>query len=137
LGSAEGAPLQGPAGAQPSPRWVEALSHPAFQAYLRFLTDPETLESARRLIVHPNRLNLIYAEIAWVVLLLIFRAWRLGKSARFLGRMWIRTYTMILGFVVGSLVLPYALLGQDFWTLAKKGGTASIEVASALLQGPP
>ncbi len=123
----------GGAGVVPSAKWMEALSHPAFQAYLKLLTDSSFLDTLKALTQHPNRLNLVYAEIAWFFLLMLFRSWRFGKAKGFLGRLWIRFYTFGLGTGVGSLLIPYLLLGDGFKRVITQVAEASLEVILKLI----
>ncbi len=115
-------------------RVLQFLSHPATQAYLRVFSDPKIQGAAKRLSEHPNRVNLLYSEIALALLLLLFRAWRLGKAKNLWGRLWVGFYTFLLGIVMGTAALPYLWLGDDTVVLGKALFEASQEAISLGMQ---
>ena len=132
--------VSGPSGAPavavtgPMSQVLQVLQHPATQAYLRIFSQPKIQETALKLKEHPNRLNLLYSEIAWVLGFLVFRAWRRGKAKTLAGRLWVGLYTLLLGTLIGGVLLPYLWLGDDFLLLATACLEAGQEAISVLIQ---
>ncbi len=118
----------------PMSQALQVLQSPPMQAYMRVLSQPKVQETAQRLVTNPNRLNLLYSEIAWVLLFLIFRAWRRGKARNLAGRLWVGLYTFVLSLLIGGVVIPYAWLGDDFLTLVTAVLEGAQEAVSTWVQ---
>jgi hypothetical protein len=73
------------------------LSQPAVQGYLKLFSSPAFSQGVDQVLKSPSRMTLLYAELGWIVFMLIFRAWRFSKSTHWAARLWTRFWTFVLG----------------------------------------
>ena len=83
------------AGTGPFEQLNKILSQPAVQAYLRFFTNPVFSKGFDQIINSPQRMTLLYAELGFVVFMMLFRAWRFSKSSALDQRLWTRLWTLL------------------------------------------
>lgn len=90
------------------------LTLPGVQRYLKLISNPAFSRGFDQILKSPQRLPLLYAEIAWLLAMLIFRSWRLSLHTHWFRRFWVRTGCFLI-FSVGSvLILPWAILGNSY-----------------------
>jgi len=95
------------------------LSQPAVQAYLKLFSNPEFTAGINQIIQSPNRMQLLYTEIGWLIFLMVFRSWRTSRFTHWASRLWIRVYCFC-GYWAGAvIVIPWILLGQPYAQLIK------------------
>ncbi|MGK5086822.1 hypothetical protein WDW86_04635, partial [Bdellovibrionota bacterium FG-2] len=90
------------------------LNHPATKSYLKLFSSPEFSQGTEQLVNHPNRMNLIYFQGAWLVIFLILRAWRLSRANHWAKKLWVKTWTLILFLVIGVGVVPWFVFGDAY-----------------------
>jgi len=95
------------------------LENPIIQWFLKVLATPAFINGMDRLSRNPNRTFLLYSEGAWILLFVIYRAWRQSKldESQWLRRMIFRFSSTILYFAVATLFLPWAFLGNPYSNL--------------------
>ncbi len=112
-----GTDLSAPAG--PLGQIQQLLNHPLAKGSIALLSNPVLAKSMDQVLTSPNRMNLLYCEIAFVLFMLIFKTWKVGRAESFKGRLWVHAWTFAV-FWIGSLgVIPWAVLGSPYYqTLA-------------------
>jgi len=120
-GPAPGSPQAGSSIPQNGPMAAlqKTLSNPAVQAYLKFFTSPKFSQAAEQIMNSPHRNTLIYFQIAWLILIFIYRAWRLSKiaAAKWGQMLWFRFHTAV-GYLAGAIVfVPWMILGDPYYKL--------------------
>ena len=63
---------------------------------------------------HPSRSTLLIFEVMWIIFMLFFRIWRLGKCDLWYEKLWCGTWTMMLMIFGTSIVLPYIVIGDPY-----------------------
>ena len=84
------------------------------QAVVVMAKDPSFQQSALEIAQKFDRNSWIGAELGWIVLIWLFRAWRLTKANTILTRIWTQAWVGAV-FWVGALVLvPWVLWGKSY-----------------------
>lgn len=112
-------------GTQLSPELAEKLQYaqklldnPLTKKYIRVLSDPKVQQDIHVLINNPQRAAFLGWEFAWIIVMFIFKAWRLTKSKRLVSIIFTQFWTLCL-FLGGVFYLvPRAVFGDDFVRLA-------------------
>jgi hypothetical protein len=130
-GTAAGTGAAGPGGAVsaadpmaglsgPFAQLGQLLQSPLVQGYLKLFSNPVFARGADQLVQAfkgPKRLRLLYAQIGFILFILVLRAWRFSKSTHWLKRLWTQAWTFLL-FWVGTLVIvPWAVLGDPYYNV--------------------
>jgi hypothetical protein len=92
------------------------LTNPATQGLLRLFADPNLSKSVDAVYNSPNRMTLGYAELGWFIFFILFKAWRSSKltSAHWIRRMWLGLWTTVSYFGVGSVLIPWTVIGDPY-----------------------
>ncbi len=107
-----GAPPQNlPAGME---QLQKLLNHPATKSYLRLFSSPEFSQGTEQLVNHPKRMYLVYFEVGWLVIFLILRSWRLSRTNHWFKKLWVKTWTLLLFWVIGVGVVPWFVFGDIY-----------------------
>lgn len=93
------------------------LEYPVVKETLKIYSNPKFQEGIRQITASPQRMNLLYAEIALVLILIIYRTWRYSKVRHWALRIWTRLYTLVIFWVLAIAVVPCLVLGQGYQNL--------------------
>ena len=94
------------------------LDNPVTRKYIRVLSDPKVQQDIHVLINNPERTAFLAWEFAWIIVMFLFKAWRLTKSKRLISIIFTQLWTLCL-FLGGVFYLvPRAVFGDDFTRLA-------------------
>lgn len=94
-------------------------AQPMVQKMTSLALDPKFQESVRAIDEHPNRFQVLYWQLGWLVFVL---ALKLGLAVR-ARRTWVRIANLLWTsgvYVAGALVgIPWVVLGDSYWNLMK------------------
>ena len=90
------------------------LSSSNAQKWIAVISDSRLRASAEALANSPRRMTLIYAEIGWFIVLLVFRAWRFSKVVKWYRRLWVSAYSLGLYWLGSAYLLPWLVFGEDY-----------------------
>ncbi len=91
------------------------LSHPAVQSYLKFFSNPVFMKGVDQVRNHPNRMELLYVELGWVLFMIVLKAWRSSKVSHWIGRVWLKLWTLALFWTGVLLGVPLVVLGSSYY----------------------
>jgi hypothetical protein len=95
----------------------QTWNHPLTQFSVLLVRDPAFRGSVGEISQNFQKNTVIGYEITWILLIWIFRAWRLSKSATWLTRIWTQAWVSCL-FWWGSLFLvPWLIWGKSYQIL--------------------
>jgi hypothetical protein len=98
----------------PLAQMQKMLSNPMVQGYLRIFQNPALLETVQKIGSHPNRMTLLYSEIAFIIFIFIFRAWRQSKAQHWARKLWVSFYVFLLAAGGASFGLPALIIGDPY-----------------------
>lgn len=98
-------------------RIQKLLNNPIVQRYLGLFQDTKFIDHLSSLAEHPNLKILGWSQLALILLMLFFRAWKLSKVASFGQRLWISFYTFVIFTVTSVGILPGAILGDAYFSV--------------------
>jgi hypothetical protein len=81
---------------------------------LRLASDDRFLKAAQDLWSHPNRNTLLAAEVAFVFMMFLLKAWRQAVSRSWLRRIFVGLFLGMITWAGMLVVLPYVILGEPF-----------------------
>ena len=92
------------------------LANPLIQSVLRFFANPALSTAITQIINSPNRSMILYTNLGWFVIFVVFRAWKLSHmaSAHWVRALFFRFWSTLL-FVIGAIIaIPSFYLGQPY-----------------------
>lgn len=97
------------------------LSNRGVQAFLRFFSSPGFAQGIEQILNSPNRLYVLYAEAAWFLALILFRAWRLSRlsSSNWVKILWLNLWTFAVYIVGCTAIIPWVFLGDPYYHVLK------------------
>jgi len=102
---------------------IEAIQasqlHPWVQKYAIAFTDPRIVRAAQKVEASPDRKNLIWAEIAWVVFMLFFRSWVYSRVKNWFQKIFAWLGTWLVYFTGSSICVPVIVMGAPYSELIK------------------
>jgi hypothetical protein len=100
---------------------IEALQklvdQPGIRKTVQVVQNPEFLQDLAAFATHPKRAELGYAELAWVLAILMLRSWRLAKTSNWLVHFWISFSNFVLFWIGAVGLLPYIVIGPAYTKL--------------------
>lgn len=99
--------------AYPEPLQSIMKSRP-FRAYVGLAQSKDFQQNAQAIATHPQKMLVLYIELAWLVFFLVFRAWRQSKAKHWFRRLWISFYCLALWWIGMLLVIPWSVLGAPY-----------------------
>jgi hypothetical protein len=100
---------------------IEALQkladQPGVRKTVQVVQNPEFLQDLAAFATHPKRNELGYAELAWVLAILMLRSWRLAKTSNWFVHFWISFSNFVLFWVGAVGLLPYIVIGPAYTKL--------------------
>ena len=95
------------------------LENPYVQKYMRAFADPAIQKDVTAIMNHPQRLAVLGWEAGWIVVMFIFKAWRLGKAKGLVNTIYTQLWTFAL-FTFGiSFLIPRLVLGEVYAQLVR------------------
>ena len=88
---------------------------PIMQRALQVLAYPRFAKAVVDVQASPNRMNFVYAECAWFVLIFLLRIWRANVLTHWARRLWMRIWTGVLLLVGAVLVIPGLTIGMVYY----------------------
>jgi hypothetical protein len=88
------------------------LEHPAIKKTQAFFAQPAISRASLELLNHPKKENLLVAELALLLMMIVFKSWRLSLHDTWHRRLFVRAYCNALYFALAIAVLPLLVLGQ-------------------------
>jgi hypothetical protein len=102
----------------------KAWSAPQTQFTLTLLKDPEFKQAKDQIRDAHLGDQLIGYELVFILLLWIFRAWRLGKAATLLTRIWTQAWIAVVFWLIAIFGIPWIVYGNAYQTILKVIGKA-------------
>lgn len=90
------------------------LESPLVKKFISIFNNPDFFPNINKIKEDPRLTDLMYYQIGFIVLMIIFRAWRKSKTGNWLGRLWISIYCAVIFWSVSIYFLPAYLLGEPF-----------------------
>lgn len=90
------------------------MTNPMLQGYMKLLSNPGFTENIKKIMNHPNRVTLFFAELAWIVVMIVVRAWRFSLVSHWTRKVWVNIWTMVLFWGGSSVVVPTVVLGDIY-----------------------
>jgi hypothetical protein len=92
------------------------LASPMTQGMLKAFSNPALANSVDQIYKSPKRMILLYCEIGWFFLIILFRAWRSSKlgSANWFQKIWLSLWTSLAFCAGSSILLPWMVLGEPY-----------------------
>jgi len=88
--------------------------NPVVQTLRNALQKPEFTRALDQILRHPKKKELLYAQIGWILFMMLFRAWRLSRPGHWLLKIWTRLWTFALLTGGTALVVPTIILGEPY-----------------------
>ncbi len=90
------------------------MKNPLVQGYMKVFSNPELISQFQVIIKHPDRQLILFAEAAWFILFLIYRAWLATKAIHWFFAFLIRLMSNAGYFVISSIGIPMILIGDPY-----------------------
>ena len=114
------------AGTGPAGDFQRLLAQPAVQSYLKIFSNPVFSKGVDQVLKSPRRMELLYAELGFIVFMIIFRAWRFSKCTHWTGKLWTSIWTFGFFWVGSGVLVPWLVLGEAYTQLMS--GTAILVI---------
>ena len=101
----------------PLGQFQSLLESPVVRKLGRLIANRDFTQSADQLLQHPGRMTLLYCEIALLLFMYVFRAWRFSKSTHWAGRLWTNFYSGVAFWGLSSIALPRIVLGESYFRM--------------------
>lgn len=88
----------------------------------RFFSSPVFTHNLHELLNHPQRNSVLYSELAFLVVFLVFRSWRKSKgfALGWIGSLLFQLWTALLFIIVTYFVIPYFIFGKPYVDLTRE-----------------
>jgi hypothetical protein len=90
------------------------LGQPSVRRYVQVVQNPEFLQDVTAFASHPNRAQLGYVELGWLVAILMLKSYRMAKTSNWLNHLWISLSNFCLFWIGALAVIPYFVIGPVF-----------------------
>lgn len=95
----------------------QALNHPLSQFSLVLVSDPAFRGAVGEINQKFHKNTVIGYEIAWILLIWVFRAWRLTKAGTWLTRIWTQAWVSVVFWWGVLFLVPWLLWGKSYQML--------------------
>lgn len=95
------------------------LNHPWVQKFLKAIGSQDFFPNINKIKEDPNLKNLLFAQLGFIVFMMIFRLWRQSAAETWIGKLWVTLYCAVIFWVVSLYVLPAYLLGEPYRKLCQ------------------
>lgn len=94
------------------------LSNRAVQSFLKFFSSPTFALGIEQVVNSPNKMWILYTEIAWFIFLIFFRAWKTSKlsASNWIRILWLNLWTFA-AYAAGTVVIPWIYLGAPYYRM--------------------
>lgn len=95
---------------------MKIVNHPFFQSLMKYMSDPAVTKLMTDMAESPQRQNLLYAELGWIIAYMVIRFLISLKmlSSRIILRIIVRVFTWLLFVGVSSFLIPIYCLGDPY-----------------------
>jgi hypothetical protein len=90
---------------------------PFFKKSMTLAADPKAAAALHEIADSPKRMELVYLEIGWFLLIFMLRAWRNAKAPKWHQRLWTSLWTMALLWTGVLAFLPWLCFGEAYGNL--------------------
>ncbi len=92
------------------------MNSPVGKFALTMTKDPDFRQSATEIAQKFNKTTFLGYEFAWIVLIWVFRSWRLTKVNTLLTRLWTQAWVGMVFWWGALTLIPWILWGKSFQT---------------------
>lgn len=95
---------------------------PSQDEVVSFLSSPALTDKLHEIINHPQRNIVLYSQLAFLFVFLVFRSWRKSKGFAFgwIGLLWFKLWTLLLYVTITFFVIPEVILGKPYLEFTKQ-----------------
>jgi hypothetical protein len=92
------------------------FNKPTVRALYRFFSSPQFMQAGGKIVQHPHKVYIFYAELTLFLFLALYRAWRtsLIPKSSWLRTLWLHLYTSVLYLGLAVTIIPWMVFGEPY-----------------------
>lgn len=97
--------------------WIRNFfNHPVIRALYQFFSSQKFMQAASKIVQHPHKIYVVYAELILFLIMMLYRAWRTSviPKSSWTRILWLHFYTSIVYLALAMTLVPWIVFGEPY-----------------------